>query len=134
MRRFTQAFAVLAALAMVATACASGKATGLPAGPTEAPTGGLIVTMPGTQLKFDPESLSNVKVGDTVTFDNNGSLPHTVTPEVATDFTGSEIMNAGDEFKVTFSKAGTIEYYCKLHSAAGARTGMVGTIVVVAAT
>lgn len=133
MRRSVHALAVAGALALMLSACASSKATGLPPGPTEGPTGGgLIVTMPGSLLKFVPDKLT-VKVGDTVTWTNDGALPHTVTHEDQKTF-DSDIIESGKEFKFTFKAIGAYPYYCKLHASRGARVGMIGEITVEAGT
>ena len=131
MRRFAHALALVSALALVATGCASDKATGLPAGPTEAPSSAVCpdaIEMTDA-LKFVPDKCE-VTVGTTVTWEN-GSILHTVTaePTAPVEF-DSDNIPAGGEFTFTFEQAGEVEYYCKLHAAAGARSGMVGTITV----
>src|SRR6478735_2104522 len=84
----------------------------------------------------------HVRVGQSVTFRNVGmAAPHTVTfgPERANIFApygdpkhfsgaqlNSGIMEPGDSFTVTFSKAGTYAYICALHD----YLGMTGTVVV----
>lgn len=135
MRRLAYALALFAALALLTTACASSKATGLPTGPTEAPSSAVCpATIEMTdQLKFVPDKCE-VKVGTTVTWEVTGSAPHTVTSEPTAPVKfDSETVAAGNEFTFAFSAAGEVPYYCKLHAAAGARSGMVGTIVVAAA-
>lgn len=83
-----------------------------------------------------------VRVGETVTFINNGmAAPHTVTfgAEPANflvpvgdpgTFAGGDLnsglMLPGSTFKVTFTKAGTFTYLCAFHD----YMGMVGTVVV----
>lgn len=135
MRRIAPALALLGALAILASACASGKATGLPSGPTQSPTteacdGTIDMT---DALAFEPKDCT-VTVGTTVTWTTVGSAPHTATaePDAPVKF-DSESVASNASFEFTFEAAGTVEYYCKLHTAAGTRTGMVGTIVVEAA-
>ena len=135
MRRLAHALALLGVLAMLTSACASSKATGLPDGPTESPT---TAACDGTidmtdALKFEPENCT-VKVGATVTWTTVGSAPHTATAEPTAPIKfDSDTVASGAEFTFTFEQAGTVPYYCKLHTAAGVRTGMIGTIVVEAA-
>jgi plastocyanin len=135
MRRIAHALALVATLALLTTACASSKATGLPAGPTEEPTTAICdgtIEM-NDQLTFVPERCT-VKVGTTVTWTTVGSAPHTATaePDAPVKF-DSEQVDAGGDFSFTFEQAAEVPYYCKLHTSAGARAGMVGTIVVEAA-
>ena len=135
MRRIAHALALVASLALITTACASNKDTGLPAGPTEAPsaavcTGKIEMT---DQLKFVPESCT-IKVGTTVTWTTAGSAPHTATsePTAPVKFDSDQVAS-GASFDFTFETAGEIPYYCKLHSSPGSRAGMFGTIIVEAA-
>lgn len=133
MRRFSYVVGVLA-LALVASSCASSKATGLPAGPTEEATteacDGTIDMTAG--LKFEPEECT-ITAGTEVTWTIVGSLPHTVTSEPDAPVTfDSGNLTVGD-FSFTFEEAGTVPYYCKLHASPGTRSGMVGTIIVEAA-
>jgi plastocyanin len=68
MRRIAHALALVATLALLASACASDKDTGLPAGPTEAPSAAVCtgeIEM-NDELKFVPENCT-IKVGTTVT-------------------------------------------------------------------
>jgi plastocyanin len=99
------------------------------------------------ELKFVPSKIE-VSAGTTVTWENVGSIGHTVTayedkiPDGATyfasgGFDGEEAANEGypDEGNVaqggtyehTFETAGTYEYYCIPHE----MSGMVGTVKVV---
>ena len=136
MRRFAFALALAATLALAVGACASGKNTGLPAGPTTPAgggSGGTAVTMPDSTLKFAPQTLT-VKVGDTVTWTNDGALPHTVTSRNGKFDSGdaNHPLPAGSgTFKFKFTKAGIYPYYCRLHSADKV-TGMIGSITVTA--
>ena len=138
MRRFASSISLVAMLALALGACASNKATGLPAGPTTAPPGTVCagtVDMTDT-LKFVPEKCT-VKAGTTVVWKNAGSsLPHTVTAEDPKGFDSGDASKAippGGEFKFTFTKVGEFPYFCQLHAARGVRSGMIGTIVVEAA-
>lgn len=90
---------------------------------------------PGSSSKTDdayaPNPI-NVNVGDTVTWTNKDSQPHTVTSgsgsapdgkfDSSPDFT--PLMTSGATFSHTFTEAGDYPYYCGLHPA------MVGTVIV----
>lgn len=138
MRRIAPALALLGALAILASACASGKDTGLPAEPTEGPTTAACpeeIQMT-VDLKFVPANCS-VKVGTSITWTTvAGSSDHTATsePDAPVKF-DSGIVKAGDSFSFTFETAAVVPYYCKVHTAAGARLpdAMIGTITVEAA-
>jgi plastocyanin len=135
MRRSIHAFAMLAALALALAGCASSKATGLPAGPTTAPPGSVCSgTVEMVNLTFDPKDCT-VPVGTTVTWVNKvGGLPHTVTSEEDKFDSGiGSPIPANGEYEFTFKTPGEYEYYCALHAQKGARSGMIGTINVEAA-
>jgi plastocyanin len=73
-------------------------------------------------LKFDPEEQA-VKVGQTVTWINNESIPHNVVAEEGADFE-SDTFGKDGTFEYKPTKAGTIKYVCTLHP------GMDGTLSV----
>src|SRR3990170_2906855 len=60
---------------------------------------------------FGPDALT-VAAGDTVTWTNNGAVPHTATAQGVFD---SEILMGGESFSFTFSSAGTFDYICIVH-------------------
>jgi amicyanin len=64
-----------------------------------------------SNFAFDPAVLT-VKVGSTVTWTNNDIVAHTVT---FTDVANSPVLNRGDHFSRTFTKAGTYSYICSIH-------------------
>ncbi len=134
MRRSIHALALLAALALTLAGCASSKATGLPAGPTTPPASKICGTIDmNDALKFVPEECT-ASVGQEVVWKNVGGVPHTVASEE--DLFDSGIgtpIAAGGEYKFIFKTAGEYEYYCALHAVKGARSGMIGTITVEAA-
>lgn len=133
MRRIVRALTMFSALALALAACASSKATGLPVAPTSPPAGSVCdgtVNM-NDALKFVPENCT-VKVNATVTWDNVGGLPHTVVSEVEKIFESASIPGGG-EFKFTFKTVGSFPYFCSLHTVRGARSGMIGTVIVEAA-
>ena len=76
------------------------------------------------QIYYDPETL-DITVGTTVAWDNVDTTVHTVTSGKAPETDGvfdSEMMSAGDIFEVTFTDAGTFDYFCTFHP------WMVGTV------
>ena len=86
----------------------------IPAGPT--------VTI--KDFTFSPATL-NVKVGTTVTFIQEDSIPHNATGTGSDDVIKSaSTMTKGQTYKVTFTKAGTYPYMCSIHPF------MTGTVVV----
>lgn len=117
--------AVLVGLALAATGCYGqpnapsgaepGGAGGTPPGGST--TGGPAVTM--QNFAFNPSKLQ-VKVGDTVTWTNQDSAPHTVTGDA---FQSAQLA-AGGTYSFTFDKAGTYAYKCSIHPT------MTGTVVV----
>ena len=64
-----------------------------------------------------------IKAGDTVTWKNNDSAPHTVTSDSGTVLQ-SESLGNGGTYKHMFSERGTYAYHCGLHPS------MRGTITV----
>ena len=62
---------------------------------------------------FTPGTL-NVKVGDKVTWTNNDSYAHTVVSDTG-DFDSGN-MSSGQSFGFTFTKAGTFNYHCGVHT------------------
>jgi len=68
-------------------------------------------------IKFKPDSVT-VKVGGTVNWTNNESVPHDVTKEdgPGPKFTsGNGNMMQGDTYKQTFKEAGEVKYVCTIH-------------------
>lgn len=62
---------------------------------------------------FNPDTLT-VKVGTKVTWTNNDSYTHNVTSDDGT-FTGGNI-DSGQSISFTFTKAGTYNYHCAIHT------------------
>jgi plastocyanin len=62
---------------------------------------------------FDPQTIS-AKVGDTVTWTNNDSVQHTATVKSDATCTTPPI-SGGASSGITFTKAGTYDYFCKIH-------------------
>ena len=88
-------------------------------------------------VAFSPKAVT-VKVGATVTWINQDSMGHTVTPadkaQWGTDGSGdgvSEWLQRGQSWSHTFTQPGTYEYYCKPHASMGSSgdyQGMVGVV------
>ena len=74
---------------------------------------------------FAPQQFS-VKIGTTVTWDNEDDIPHTVAS--STKLFRWNALDTGDTFSFTFTTPGVYQYFCSLHP------HMIGTIVVKATT
>jgi plastocyanin len=61
---------------------------------------------------FKPDTVT-VPVGTTVVWQNDDDTPHTVTSVDGTFH--SLALDTKDKFSFTFDKAGTFEYFCRLH-------------------
>ena len=61
---------------------------------------------------FKPDTIT-VPVGTTVVWQNDDEIPHTVTSVDGTFH--SPPLDTKDKFSFTFDKAGTFEYFCRLH-------------------
>lgn len=73
---------------------------------------------------YDPAAIK-VKVGTTVTWTNNDSVQHNISPDSASaDFTKGELFGKGKTYSFTFKKAGSYTYHCDPHPY------MHGTVVV----
>ena len=126
------------ALLLAAAACGSNDSNPSPAPSSTGTTGGTTtggtttgstttVTIPVgasglTTTAYAPNTVT-IKVGDSVNWVNNDSIPHTSTSNNSTTFS-SGIINAGGSFRATFNTAGSFPYHCTLHP------GMVGTVTV----
>lgn len=64
---------------------------------------------------FTPENLT-IKTGTTVTWVNNDPVPHklVVSSGDAQGF-GSDNLSNGGTYSYTFTKAGTVNYFCQIH-------------------
>jgi plastocyanin len=95
----------------MAPAATATKAAGT-AAPTSTPgaTGGTSATI--KDFEFAPATIT-IKVGDTVTWTNNGPSLHTVTADDGSFDSGS--LSAGKTFSHTFQTAGTFTYHCSIH-------------------
>jgi plastocyanin len=61
---------------------------------------------------FTPDSLS-VKAGTKIIFENEDDIPHSVV--TTTNEFRSKALDTGENFSVTVTKPGTIDYFCGLH-------------------
>ena len=117
-----------------ATMTGAGNATNATAtGASGANTGTSVSIVSGssslTDTAFSPNPIQ-VSVGNTVTWTNNDSQPHTVTSgsngQPDNKFNSSPnfnpLLNQGQTFSFTFTEAGEYPYYCMLHP------NMVGTV------
>ena len=77
-----------------------------------APVTGNAVTI--QSFAFQPANL-HVTVGTTVTWTNNDTAPHTITFRDSS-LKSSGLLQKGDTYSYTFTKAGTFSYYCDVHS------------------
>jgi plastocyanin len=86
-------------------------------------------TVDVVEFSFTPGDEA-VKVGDTVTWKNNGNSKHTVTPKPLADgsvpWVSSQI-EPTETFVQTFSEPGTYSYFCSIHP-----DRMAGTVTVTA--
>ena len=97
----------------------------------------VIVNVGGSTLSFSPQT-ATIDPGDTVAFVNRGGVHNAVADDGSfrcargCDGDGKggngNASNANWTSNVTFSKPGTIGYFCEIHGAPG--QGMFGTIVV----
>ncbi len=77
---------------------------------TEEMTGGTKVEI--KNFAFSPASIT-VKVGDSIIWTNNDTIPHSATADDSSFDAG--IMQPGESKTVKFDKAGTISYHCSIH-------------------
>ena len=120
-------FFLIAALCLVAAACSSGSsaapssaAPSSAAASASAAAGGAgAVTIKG--FAFGPATI-DAKVGDTITWTNQDSVPHTVTLDDKSVDSGN--INGNATYQHAFTQAGTFTYHCSIHPA------MKGTVTV----
>ncbi len=96
--------------------CASGvsptpRPTTQTSAPTPAPAAAITEIVTIKNFAFVPASFS-IHVGDTVTWRQNDSVPHTV---AFSDGTTSPLLSAGQEYSRTFTKPGHYDYHCSIH-------------------
>ena len=106
-------------LALALSIVSSGAVAGPPRGSTRFQALTAEITI--DNFTFGPKE-AKVAVGTTVTWINRDDIPHTV---VSTDKEfKSKVLDTGDKFSFTFTKAGTFPYFCSIHPK------MTGTVVV----
>jgi plastocyanin len=127
MKRIPTALAVLALAAIPLFGCGGdddepASAAGTPAAestPDKRKPAAAGTTVKMVDNAFEPADIA-VKVGDTVTWKNDGRLAHTATAE---GFDSGSIAT-GETYEWTAERAGTVSYVCTFHP------GMEGTITV----
>lgn len=72
---------------------------------------------------FNPATIE-IKVGDTVTWTNSDSAPHTATQRPSGSGFQSGTLQQGNSYSYTFDTAGAYDYYCEFHA------GMSGQVIV----
>jgi plastocyanin len=94
----------------------------VPAVASAANSSAQIVNCPPASGCFSPNPIM-IKVGDTVTWMNNGSITHTSTSDTGAWDTGP-IASGATSSAVSFKTAGTFAYHCSIHPS------MTGTVIV----
>ena len=126
-------FAIGTVAVIALSACSSsGGATTAPAASTGGGAVGAAPCAPATAagsvaasikgFAFDPATIP-AKVGDTITWTNNDGTAHTATLDDQPSCDTGSIAGGGTG-SLTFSKAGTYPFHCKIHSS------MKGTITI----
>ena len=103
------------------------------ASPLSTMEAGTVISIVGNSgsNSYNPNPIE-IKVGETVTWINNDSSPHTVTSSSSSNDDDSSItfdsgvLRRGETFSFTFDMEGEYPYFCTLHP------NMVGTVVVIA--
>jgi len=80
--------------------------------PTAVAAAGKNYVVPMANMAFGPMP-GGLKVGDSITFVNKDSVPHTVT---ARDHSFDLRIGPGQSGRVNLTKAGTFQIYCILHA------------------
>jgi plastocyanin len=83
------------------------------------PISGAVISMAESAsiYKFEPDDIS-VKVGDKVTWKNDGDIQHTASATAGQTVTfKSPVVPPGGTFEQTFSAPGKYSYYCSVHGA-----------------
>lgn len=112
------------ALARTCTVALVGAAVALALSTAAVPA---VASAQGTETKMSIKGFAysmpvlKVKVGDTVTWTNEDKAPHDVVTTKAPVKIKSPIMNTGQSFSYTFTKAGAYDYICSIHPQMTAR-------------
>lgn len=67
-----------------------------------------------SNFAFNPLSLT-VSVGDTVVWTNDDSASHTITSDSGSELASSSF-SKGQTYSHTFTKSGTFDYHCSIHT------------------
>ena len=103
--------AVMSILMILAVACTSQtQTTDKTIGRTQ--DSGKVAAVSIKDFKFAPVEV-NIKVGETVVWTNEDSVPHTV--ESSDKTLKSDELSKGDTYSHTFTKAGKYNYACGIH-------------------
>lgn len=129
---------LLLAATLILTACSAGSASSAPtSAPASAPPAAASAAVPSSaggggasgdavaikDFSFEPAELT-AKVGQKVTWTNQGAASHTVTFAEGGVALDSGTIVAGATFDHIFDTAGTFAYHCNFHSQ------MQGTVIV----
>lgn len=112
-----------ATAAPTSTAAPTATAT-TAAAPTTVPAGPKTVVVRLAPSSFSPASVS-IAVGDTVRWNWNDGIPHSVTSRGGFESDPAGVKTEGS-YSFTFTAAGTFDYYCQVHES----NGMTGQVVV----
>ena len=128
--RITKLVVLAPAILLALSACSSSStpsSTSTPPPTTPAAssssTGSAAATVQATDEKVFTPATVTINAGQTVTWQNQGSLSHTVTFDNGPSF--NQNLDSGSTVNRTFSTAGTFKYHCTIHGAS-----MSGTITV----
>ena len=102
----------------------TGAAAAPAASPPAAETATQAATIRIVDFAFEPAT-TQVKVGTTVTWVNNGPAPHTSTASSGATTWDSGVLQAGQSFSFTFDQPGSFDYLCLLHPAMTAHIDVV---------
>jgi plastocyanin len=113
-RRLVGSLFLLAAVAMIATACSSTGSTayGAPASTAATTTAATASAATIQGFSFQPGVLK-AKPGAKVTWTNRDAVTHTVTADNGSFASGN--LQPGRSFSFTFTRAGTFAYHCSIH-------------------
>ena len=121
--RRARTLAAAALLTVGLTACGSGDddSSTSEAAPAAEEVDGVAVTI--KTFDFQPDPLT-VEAGTTITFENQDSINHSVTPgtreQAEPELFDEGVMEAkGDTYELTLDEPGTYAYFCKFHPGEG---------------
>jgi plastocyanin len=83
-----------------------------PPTPTPTPTTVNVTIIDNGSFAFSPQTL-NIRVGITIIWKNNTTVPHTVTSDNGVFNSGT--ISPGGTFSLIFTQAGTFAYHCNIH-------------------